>query len=305
MNFATRGQVSRARRLVNEAMRHFPGVERAVVEPSVAIIIRMMDRSDDLRRSLPSLLNQDYPRYFVCIVDVCSRDGLDSVLKEFQCERLKLIHCPRPSYFAPSHTHNTGARYTFSDLLFFLDADTTFKDEGHLSRIVAQFLYDKRADHHWFSRWRASCGYEPVTAGTAIITRTRYRRVYCHCLGLPLLVDRQTFQGVGGFDERLQDWGYEDTDLLARLELAGFGHIEMETLIQCEHDDALRVANYREKDRQVSWHRNRRRSDESIGKYGIPRSQRFPGRCEWIEIDSVRWDGSIAPQQDWELPSVL
>lgn len=304
MNLTMTGQVSRVCRVLNEVMRHVSGVERPTVEPSVSIIIATMDRSGDLRRSLPSLPDQDYTRYSVYIVDNCSRDGLDSVLEEFHSERLKLLRCPRPSYFSPSRSRNAGARYTFSDLVFFLDADMTFKDIGHLSRIVAQFLYDKKVDYHWFARWRASCEYEPVTVGTAITARTRYRRAYCHCLGIPLLVDRQPFQEIGGFDESLTDWGYEDTDVLARLELAGFGHIEMETLIPFEHDDALRVANYREKNKQVSWDRNRRQSDESIRKYGVPPAQQFPGRCEWIEIDSVCWDGSTAPQQDWELPSV-
>lgn len=73
---------------------------------------------------------------------------------------------------------------------------------------------------------------------------------------------------------------------MARLELAGFGRIEMEMFVRFDHSEALRAANFRETDTQASWDRNRRRSDESIGKYGIPRSPRFPGRCEWIEIDS-------------------
>lgn len=66
MNFTTRGQISRARRLVNEVMRHFPGAKRSPVEPSVAIVTSVMDRSDDLPRTLPSILNQDYSQYSVC-----------------------------------------------------------------------------------------------------------------------------------------------------------------------------------------------------------------------------------------------
>jgi glycosyltransferase involved in cell wall biosynthesis len=39
-----------------------------------------MDRAEELRVSLPSLLNQDYPDYHVVIVDHSSHDGVSPLL---------------------------------------------------------------------------------------------------------------------------------------------------------------------------------------------------------------------------------
>ena len=47
---------------------------------SVAIILRVMDRAEELRVSLPSLLNQDYPDHHVVIVDHSSHDGVSPLL---------------------------------------------------------------------------------------------------------------------------------------------------------------------------------------------------------------------------------
>src|SRR5262249_59037369 len=106
---------------------------------SVAIIIRVMDRADELRVSLPSLLNQDYPSYRVVVVDHSSQDGLRAVLEDAKRPRLRVVRCPRPAFFNPSSSGNTGVRYSFSDLLFFLDTGMRFRDEHHLSEIVQAF----------------------------------------------------------------------------------------------------------------------------------------------------------------------
>src|SRR5215831_1604507 len=62
---------------------------------SVAIIIRVMDRADELCVSLPSLLNQDYPDYHVVVVDHSSQDSLPAVLESAKSPRLRVVRCPR------------------------------------------------------------------------------------------------------------------------------------------------------------------------------------------------------------------
>ena len=95
--------------------------------PSVAIIIRLLNRAPELAHSLPSLLSQDYPNYRVYVIDHGSDDGADKILEENACARLSVINVPRPDYFNRSHAGNIGARYTFEELLFFLDCGMTFR----------------------------------------------------------------------------------------------------------------------------------------------------------------------------------
>ncbi len=268
--------------------------------PRLAIVIPMMDRSDDLRSSLPNLLSQDYPQYEVYIIDHCSLDGLEAVLEQMEHPRLKLIRCPRPDYFSFSKGRNIGARYTFSDLLFFLNGDNQFRDTKHLSQIIDGFLNETKVDSQWYRSWRSTAGYRPLEIDHGVSIRTRFRRVYSHCLGSPLLVEREVFQKLGGYNEALQDWGYEDTDLIARLELAGFGRINISGMIQPEHPDDKRTINFREKDKRKSWKRNCKVSDTFIRQFGpILPNQIYPGRCEWIEIEGIRYNGALLSQQEW------
>ena len=262
-----------------------------------------MDRSAHLRRVLPSLLEQDYPSYSVYVVDNSSTDGAASVFEELRSPRLEVLCRPRPRYFSLAASRNCGIRYSFSDLCLFMDADMSFAGREHLSRLVSQFRHDDRVDHDWFARWRRDCGYGDVTPGRPPPQLGPARRVYCHCLGSPLLVDRRAIQAIGGYDESLTDWGYEDTDLCGRLELCGFGRIEMEPVVHLTHEAWLRVVNYALKDPPSSWQRNRLRSDRTIAAFGcVSPAPRFPGRSAWIEIDGRRWDGAVAPQQHWEMP---
>jgi len=271
--------------------------------PSVAIIVRCMDRADQLRVSLPSLLNQDYPDYQVVVVDHSSQDGLTELLEAAKSPRLRVVRCPRPVFFNPSTSGNIGVRYSFSDLLFFLDTGMTFRDERQLSEIVAAFEASSEVDDSHYKTWRERACY-PSLEGTRLVPDGPGRHVFCECEchGLHMLVSRDIFQRIGGLNEALLDWGYEDTDLMTRLELCGYGRIPIRELNESKHSDDLRVRFFEVKSTEQSWTKNRRISDGFIATFGpVMKTQRTPGFCEWVEIDGQRYSGAGAPQQSWTM----
>src|SRR5262245_19860699 len=142
-----------------DTFRHLRG--SVPITPSVAVIIPLMDRSDDLRFSLPRLLHQDFENYTVYLVDNSSIDDFDRVLLE--CEilggtnpfesrtrhqgfhprrssRLVVIRRPRPDVFSFSISRNCGVRCSASDLLLFVNGDTVFDGPHTLGSIVDDFL---------------------------------------------------------------------------------------------------------------------------------------------------------------------
>lgn len=259
-----------------------------------------MDRRDDIESSLPKLLSQDYPDFTVVVVDLGSQDGLREVLARSAGPRLQELVCPRPQYFNFSQARNIGLRYSFSDLVLFLNGDTVPLDDGQLRRIVYKHLTSMDIDRSWWHRWRVHMGYKAVRSVEPVLPGVPARRVYSHCMGSLLLVERRFVQALGGFNEAITDWGYEDTDMLARLELSNFGRIEMESLATWEQDESLRTANFRVKDKSWTWRRNRWLSDRSIRAFGVsPPLYELPGACPAIEIDGVAYEGSEAPQQEW------
>ena len=65
-----------------------------------------------------------------------------------------MINVPRPDYFNRSHAGNIGARYTFEELLFFLDCGMTFRDDSHLSDIVEDYKCNQRLEFDHYAQWR-------------------------------------------------------------------------------------------------------------------------------------------------------
>lgn len=271
--------------------------------PSVAIIIRLLNRAPELAHSLPSLLSQDYPNYRVYVIDHGSDDGSDKILEENACARLSVIKVPRPDYFNRSHAGNIGARYTFEELLFFLDCGMTFRDDTHLSDIVEDYKCNQRLEFDHYAQWRDVCNF-PALDRVDFTGGKRGVWCECKCHGLHTMIPRPIFQQLGGLNEALLDWGYEDTDMATRLELAGYQRYEITELNERDHSDDLRVAFHREKDKAATWARNRVISDGFIKTFGpILHTQQRPGICPWVEVDGEWMLGDEAPQQDWVMPT--
>ena len=289
-------------------------------EPSVAIILPLMDRAADLRLSLRRMLCQEYPHYTVVVIDNSSVDHPDFVLQECLADgtnpfdgasetsaaalssrpRLLLVERPRAETFNFSVTRNCGVRWSESDLLFFLNGDTIFESSSTLRTIVDDFLHSQEISYDWFIRWRLECGFRPLARAAPSI-RSRFRHVFSHTLGSLILIERAVFQQFGGFNELVQDWGYEDTDLIGRLQLAGFGRVEMRGLHDAPHDDSLRVQLFRIKDRGRSWARNRRVCDAIVERFGVTwPSSGVPGDSAWVRINGRLARRDSAPQHHWQ-----
>jgi hypothetical protein len=68
------------------------------------------------------------------------------------------------------------------------------------------------------------------------------------------LMERSTLERVGGFNEYLSGWGFEDKDLRARLEVqqgVGLGGLPTEAIVVLEHSDEERMGRPRARQGQV------------------------------------------------------
>ena len=102
------------------------------------MVVATMDRTADLRRSLPNWLSQDYGNWSLSVVDYSSKDGLATALPA--SDSVRLVKLPRPDYWSHARAGNACLRYGApSDLVFVLSTDTEFADANHLSRIVTAF----------------------------------------------------------------------------------------------------------------------------------------------------------------------
>jgi glycosyltransferase involved in cell wall biosynthesis len=107
--------------------------------PMVSVLIPARDEAAGLRRLLPTLLNQDYPRFEVVIYDDASDDATPSVLDAVRDPRLRCLRGagPPPGWVGKVHALYQATREARGDLFLFLDADVALVSAASLTRLVA------------------------------------------------------------------------------------------------------------------------------------------------------------------------
>lgn len=236
---AATGQAGEA---VPAAIGHgFVDVRRPIPDspPLVSIIIPTRDRMDLLRPCVEGVLNRtDYPEIEVVIVDNDSVEWRTlSYFGELRADpRVKVM--PYPGAFNYAAMNNAAVRACAGSILCFLNNDIEVIGEGWLRSMVAQairpdigavgarLLYgDGRVQHggtimgfhggvdHAF---RFLPGEDPGYFTLAHLTRSQ-SCVTAACM----VVRREAFESVGGFDEVTFQIAHNDLDLCLKLRERG------------------------------------------------------------------------------------
>jgi glycosyltransferase involved in cell wall biosynthesis len=98
-------------------------VEKADIEPRIAVVVAAHDEEAVIGRLVESLLAQDYPRdrLEVVVASDGSTDGMEAVVEEISARdgRVRLVRCPRGGKVA---AQNLAVRTTDAEVLAFADA---------------------------------------------------------------------------------------------------------------------------------------------------------------------------------------
>lgn len=117
----------------------------AVVAPSagrkVSVLIPARNEAENLRRLIPSLLEQDYDDFEIIIYDDDSDDGTWEVIEEFADPRLKGIRGLNPpaGWLGKPRALFVSAREASGSIYLFLDADSELLHPEALKKVVARF----------------------------------------------------------------------------------------------------------------------------------------------------------------------
>lgn len=109
--------------------------------PLLSILIPARNEADNLRRLLPSLLEQTYPAIEIIIYDDASEDETWHVITSFEDERIKSARGKDPpeGWIGKVHALYQATRLATGERYLFIDADAVLHDAEAISRIVAQF----------------------------------------------------------------------------------------------------------------------------------------------------------------------
>ncbi len=107
----------------------------SIMSPLVSIVFTSYNHKEYLRQALESLLNQTYTNFELIIVDDCSIDGSQSILKEYESDiRIKLIlsKVNSGSYVKSS---NFGASFAKGEYILFAQCDD-YSEPTQLEELV-------------------------------------------------------------------------------------------------------------------------------------------------------------------------
>lgn len=189
---------------------------------SVAVIIPCYRDSNTLARALDSVRAQTIQVNEVVVVNDCSPETLaiEKVLENYP----EVTYVKNAVNKGLAATRNAGVEASVSEVLTFLDAD----DELHPQKIELQlpFLAENVAVTcqvqrvFWEEPRSPSRSFDKAAVEYEFIWRNRYP-LRNSLVGAALMIQRNTFQRVGGYDSELRSC--EDFDLWFRLIANGIG----------------------------------------------------------------------------------
>ena len=215
----------------------------------ISFCITCMNRLYHLQETLPInlFMARAYGNYEFVIMDYNSTDGLEKWAKKhlmlYQKEGvLKYLKSRIPTIFSASHAKNIAHKNATGDILCNLDADNFITEDFCL---VIKQIFEKNQSVLLNAAGIDFFG-NPGTAGR-------------------ILIKREHFYAVNGYDEDHENWGWDDTNLQTRAKL--HNNLQYYQLapkfIRCiNHDNYERTRNYIEKNIQKSERKSIERINE-------------------------------------------
>lgn len=117
--------------------------------PKVSVIIPACNEERNIREALQSVVNQDYAKLEIIVINDRSTDRTGDILNQMAAadQRLRILHINKlpPGWLGKNHALQVGAAQATGDLLLFADADIVM-GKSAISRAV-NYLVEQHLDN--------------------------------------------------------------------------------------------------------------------------------------------------------------
>ena len=185
------------------------------LRPDITIITPTYNRASFLKRAISSVLNQTFTNFEMIIVDDCSKDNTEQVVRSIDDNRIRYIKLE--SNKGPAGARNVGINTAKGSYISLLDSD----DEYLPNKLALQINKIREMPEEVGVVY---CGYlivyEPDTIQGKVLPRYNgnlFDTLLKHnCIGSPTpLIKKECFDTCGLFDDSLPS--YDDWDMWIRI----------------------------------------------------------------------------------------
>lgn len=194
--------------------------------PSVSVIVLNHNNKSVIRRCVDTLLaHRQYAGYEVIVVDNQSEDGSFEMLKEEYADRIVLVQNDQNGC---SSGRNLGVKVAQGEYICFLDSDQWVISDLWLENSLHLLEQEDRIGAvgwaaGWFSPGKVAGPIGDYYELRGIRKqRYAYRRDIAYLGSGGLVMRKQLFEQIGGFDEAYDPTCFEDTDLSLSIRHAGY-----------------------------------------------------------------------------------
>ena len=164
---------------------------------------------DFLRATVNAIVNQNYQNWEVIVVDYGGTDSCKEILECFDpVYKIRYIHVPEYGVWNLSRARNVGIKNAFGDLIVSLDSDIIL---GLNTLEVLNKHFEEHGNKYSYQIQRINLREdgmeEPMPEGTF--------------LGCFQATSKENFMKIHGYNEFLTGYGWEDKEVLDRLERIG------------------------------------------------------------------------------------
>ena len=177
----------------------------------VSIIIPTYNRAHLIKRSLQSVLKQDYPNFEIIVIDDASTDNTEYIVKEL--DDVRVIYIQHSFNKGANAARNTGIRAATGEYIAFQDSDDEWLPDKLTKQIEAFKTAPTDVGVVYTACWRIEGTERTYTPSKDVLVKDGFLHnelLKRNFITMPsLLVKKECLKEVGLFDEalpRLQDW---------------------------------------------------------------------------------------------------
>lgn len=206
------------------------GVEGAAIK-NIGIVAACRNRHELLKATLPSWLRLPGVQEIVLVDWTSSPPLTETIAAVLNDKRLRTVRVRGEAHWVLSRAYNLAMAVAESEWIIRVDCDCRIKD-GFINAHLGQGrngtkFYNPSPKRFWSGYWQKARDGNEVHLNGAMLVR------------------RADFLQAGGYDERIQTYGWDDEELFTRLARTGLKRyvLDYDQLEHVPHEDGLRNQN--------------------------------------------------------------